>query len=195
MPPRPRRRTGLIFGTRYAHSVRLVVTPHFSYDALFLPQYRWSQADWADFERANPDVVAQLVAPERGLTLVRPDPAQPADPVVLQLPADAAASAAARAWMSATFPAIFRALEPRFFDPHAMMAGVLDDLHRKGTLGWQSDGAGGGSLTRSDGSCRFCTNDRWQLPGEYRYRKNLEPAPPPGFLERVAAQLISGEPK
>jgi hypothetical protein len=182
-----------IDGVRYAQTIRLVITPHFSYDANFLPQYRCSQPDWTAFEGVHADIVAQLTT-AHGFTLVRPDPARPADPVVLQLSPDAAATAASRAWLKQTSADAFAALEARFFDPHAMMSSVLEELYRRKVLAWERDDAGPGHLTRSDGSCRYCVNDRWQFPDECRYGKHLETSPPPGFLERVAAQLISGGP-
>jgi len=71
------------------------------------------------------------------------------------------------------------------------MAGVLDDMVRKGQLRWQDRADGSGYLARTEGSCQFCVNRHWQFPGECRYGKTEEAAPPAGFLEQVAARVVA----
>ncbi len=49
---------------------------------------------------------------------------------------------------------------------------------------------GGGYLTRGEGPCSFCVNARWQFPEGCPYGKPAEASPPPGFLEKVAAEVV-----
>lgn len=70
------------------------------------------------------------------------------------------------------------------------MASVLDELYEKRALTWH-DADGGGYLSRTEGSCRFCVNRHWQFPNECRYDKTHEPQPPAGFLAKVAQHLVA----
>lgn len=178
-----------IDGMRYAHRTRLVITPHFSYNSFFLQQYRMSTQDWHAFGAAQPACVAALT-PQNGFTLVLPTQAYPDDYVAIQLPADASAANAARAWLASQFPDAARTLGTYFVDAHASMASVLDELYANHTLTWH-DTNSGGYLSRNEGSCRFCVNRHWQFPNECRYDKTHEPPPPAGFLAKVARHLVA----
>lgn len=178
-----------IDGMRYAHRTRLVITPHFSYNSFFLQQYRMSTQDWHAFGAAQPGCVAALT-PQNGFTLVLPTQAYPDDYVAIQLPADASAANAARAWLASQFPDAARTLGTYFVDAHASMASVLDELYANHTLTWH-DTDSGGYLSRNEGSCRFCVNRHWQFPNECRYDKTHEPPPPAGFLAKVARHLVA----
>jgi hypothetical protein len=171
-------------GRRYQCTTRLVITPHFSYNTNFLPQYRLSPADWDSFAKAQPACVAAM--PDNAYDLLPVDPKYPNAYRVLQLSGDPEKAAHSRAWLQQHYAEAAKVLEPHYYDPHAIMAGVLDDLYAKGTLTW-----GNGYLARSSGPCRFCVNDHWQLPLGCPYGKPAEPALPAGFLERVAERIVA----
>lgn len=178
-------------GRRYRSRTRLVITPHFSYNDNFLPQFRVDPADWEHLRQTEPACLAALTD-ANGFTLVAPDPRYPKDFVVVQLSADPAESAASLRYLQREFPSGYRALQPHFHDPHAMMASVLDDLYAQGKLAWKAtDDPRGGYLARTHGGCQFCVNRHWQFPNECRYDKPQEEQPPAGFLEKVAERIIA----
>jgi hypothetical protein len=198
-------------GREYNCTTRIVITPHFSYDVNFLPQFRLSPADFASFTQQFPDCLAALT-PANGFQLVPGNPGPSASqapstsqvvppglppPAVapsvatytaVRMPADATACLA---FLAQNFPEANSFLQPFFYDPHAMMAGVLDGLFADGSLVYQTNPDGTGYLGRNAGACQFCVNSRWQLPLGCPYGKNLEQQPPPGWLERVAVQVAA----
>jgi hypothetical protein len=95
-----------------------------------------------------------------GFHLITPAPDRPHDYTCVQLPGDPAKAESTRAWLKQTYPSAEAFLRPYFYDPHAMMASVLDDLLAKGTLLWPNDEHGSGFPARSAGSCQFCVNHR-----------------------------------
>jgi nucleoside phosphorylase len=180
-----------VAGHRYAHTARLVITPHFSYSENFLPQYRMSQAEWVTFQREQAACAAYLTA-DHGFHVKNPGPQQATAYVAVELSADPAPAAAAIAELSRLFPAAAEALRPCFYDAHAMMASTLDDLRTQGVITWDPAVDGGrGALGRTEGSCQFCVNQRWQLPLGCAYGKDKDSPPPPGFLEEVAERIVA----
>jgi nucleoside phosphorylase len=181
-------------GRSYACDTRLVITPHFSYNDNFLPQYRLSPEDWKKFLEAEPECV-KAMTPENGFVVVKNEQ-KPEDFTSIRLPSDEEKAAAARAWLEQNFPSAYAPLEPYYYAPHAMMANVLDQLLSEGALSWQVGEDGHGFLARTTGPCRFCTNQHWQLPFGCSYGNDKEPPLPPGFLEKIAAQLVAtGKPQ
>lgn len=178
-----------IDGQRYQHRTRLVITPHFSYDSNFVLQFRLGQSLWEQLQREQADCVASLTA-AHGYTVVLPPAEYPDDPVVIQLPADAAAAEACLHQLRG-FEAAWQLLEPTLCDPHALMAGVLEQLYSRGDLSWTDPGDGKGHLSRGVGACNFCSNRHWQFPGECRYDKTREQQPAAGWLEKVAMQIVA----
>jgi hypothetical protein len=176
-------------GLQYKHRTRLVITPHFSYNTNFLPQLHVSQADWKKLQDEQPGCIAELTA-ANGFTVILPPREYPDDYVVVQLSADPA-KAQAQLAMLQQMGAAWQILGPCYYDPHAMMASVLDAMYASGELAWKDRGDGSGYLARTEGSCRFCVNRHWQFPNECRYGKTQEAPPPPGFLEKVAAQIVA----
>ncbi len=184
-----------IDGQQYKSRTRLVITPHFSYNTNFLPQYRVSADVWKNLNDNQAACVAALT-PQNGFTLVPANPKYPDSYTGIQLPADSASAAAARAWLKQEFPAATDLLEPGYVDPHPMMASVLQEMYAKGDLTWKDKGDGTGYIDRNEGSCRFCVNQHWQFPNECRYGKTKENPPPAGFLEKVAAHIVAtGKPQ
>jgi hypothetical protein len=166
-----------------------VITPHFSYNTNFLPQIRISPADWQKLRRDQPGCIAALT-PANGIALVVPPPDYPDDYTVLRLSSDPVQTSATLAQLRG-FGAAWQILAPGYYDPHAAMTSVLDDMYRKGQLSWRDRGDGTGYLARTEGSCQFCVNRHWQFPGECRYGKTAETPPPAGFLEHVAARVVA----
>lgn len=175
-------------GTRYTSRTRLVITPHFSYNAFFLPQFRLPPAAWQTFLQTEPACVASLTV-ANGFTVEKPSAQYPNGYIAIQLPADRASAGAARAWLARQFPGAARTLDAFYVDPHPRMAGVLEDMYRSNALIWKQNAAGG-FLARTEGSCRFCVNRHWQFPNECRYDKTQESPPPVGFLEKVAQRIV-----
>ena len=176
-------------GVQYRQRTRLVITPHFSYNTNFVPQFRVSQPDWQDLLTHQPECIAAMT-PQAGFTLVLPSTQYPDDHVVVQLSDDPATAAASVALLR-TFVVAWNLLEPAYCDPHALMASVLDQMYDAGDLSWKYNADGTGYLARTEGGCRFCVNSHWQFPNECRYGKTQEPSPAPGYLERVAEQIIA----
>jgi hypothetical protein len=176
-------------GVRYTHRTRLVITPHFSYNTNFVPQFHVSQADWRWLQQNWPAYVGAMT-PESGFTVVLPSVEYPDDEVAVQLSADPA-EAEASLGLLRQVPEAWQMLEPCFYDPHALMASVLAEMYQRGELSWNVDADGSGYLARNEGSCSFCVNGHWQFPNECRYGKTKEAPPPPGFLERVAERIVA----
>ncbi|HKV93925.1 MAG TPA: GTPase [Candidatus Angelobacter sp.] len=179
-----------IDGVPYQCTTRIVITPHFSYNDNFLSQYRLSQPDWKNFLQTQAACAAALT-PQNGFSIVPADPKYPNNYAVIHLSADAQNTAAARAWLQQQFPAASKILEAYYFDAYGMMAAVLDDLFKQGTLAWQDQDKGTGFLARTSGSCQFCVNQHWQFPLGCPYGKTKEQPPPSGFLEKVAKQVVA----
>lgn len=177
-------------GQRYASRTRLVITPHFSYNSNFLPQFRLSPADWKTLQETQASCIAALTF-ANGFIIQPPDPKFPNDYQAVTLSADPAKAAASLAWLEREFPSGYQALRPYYYDPHVMMASVLDNMYAHGALAWKERSNGTGYLDRTEGSCQFCVNRHWQFPGECRYDKPRETPPPPGFLEKVAARIVA----
>jgi len=77
-----------------------------------------------------------------------------------------------------------------FYDPHNMMAAVLEQMYSEGQLAYTNPVSGKhGFLTRSSGPCEFCVNDHWKFPNGCPYSKPDEPKYPVGFLEKVTAAM------
>jgi len=177
-------------GQQYKSRTRLVITPHFSYNTNFLPQYRVCPVVWKSLGEKEAACIAALTL-ENGFTLVPVNSKYPKSYTIIQLPADAASAAAARAWLQQEFPAAYDWLEHGYYDPHPMMASVLQEMYWNGELSWKDRGDGTGYLDRNEGSCRFCVNRHWQFPNECRYGNTQEDPPPGGYLEKVAAKIVA----
>jgi hypothetical protein len=82
------------------------------------------------------------------------------------------------------------ALMPAFYDPHQMMAGVLVNMYGKDLTFTDAKAGHSGYLTRGDGPCQFCVNERWHFPKGCPYGKPDEKQHAVGFLEQVVSALI-----
>ena len=174
-----------IDGQPYNLSTRLVVTPHFSYNTNFLPQFRLSETDWNAFASRFP-ACAQFLQTDKTFQFTA---AQVDSYAVCQIPQNtqtvltALKNQYADAWPS---------LQSYYYDAHQMMADVLHDLYNANRLTCPPPtGTNPQHLARSAGACCFCVNSRWQFPSGCPYAKPQEPAPPVGFLEKVATAMVA----
>jgi len=174
-----------IDGVAYSISTRLVITPHFSYNENFLPQYRLSQDAWKQFSAKYADAAHFLQTDPR---------------IQFQNTAGSYVSAGITGDAAAVLQELKTSyadanitLQPCFYDAHAEMAGVLEDLFTAGQISW-TDGNGAqasGYLSRGVGPCQFCDNNHWQFPQGCPYGKPTEKQYPIGFLEKVAQEIIA----
>ena len=168
---------------------RIVITPHFSYDTNFLKQFRFPLGEWEQIQSRLPNLKATLTT-QNGFTTVEPEKGHHA-PLVIQLSSDPTQASKSIDMLRAINA--WDVLEPYFYDPHSMMTEVLEEMFKKGDLIWQNGPTddSSGYLARTEGSCHFCVNAHWQFPNGCRYGKTKLEPPPPGFLEKVAQQLVA----
>jgi len=172
-----------IDGHNYSLSTRLVVTPHFSYDVNFLPQFRMSNETLKAFTTAHPDA-AKFLHTDPRIQVEKPAGGFAAFGIVKD-------TAAVLAEIKTKFASAASALMATYYDPHQMMAGVLEEIFNKGQMSYAPPKNGhAGFLSRSDGPCTFCVNDHWKFPQGCPYDKPAEKQYPAGFLNKVAAAMI-----
>jgi hypothetical protein len=172
-----------IDGHNYSLSTRLVVTPHFSYDVNFLPQFRMSNETLKAFTTAHPDA-AKFLHTDPRIQVEKPAGGFAAFGIVKD-------TGAVLAEIKTKFASAASALMATYYDPHQMMAGVLEEIFNKGQMSYAPPKNGhAGFLSRSDGPCTFCVNDHWKFPQGCPYDKPAEKQYPAGFLNKVAAAMI-----
>jgi hypothetical protein len=178
-----------IGGVKYSLTTRLVISPHFSYDENFLPQFRLDAPGWKAFEAKFPTCVEFLKTDSRIQYSAAEDGAFAAYVIERDPPA-------VLAELAKSYAPAYAALKPGYYDAHGMMAGVLEALYGAGTLAYTAPAKGKpGYLTRTGGSCTFCVNDHWKFPLGCPYGKTTEVPPANGFLEAVAAAMVkAGKP-
>lgn len=174
-------------GEDYRMSTRVVVTPHFSYASNFLPQYRLGQSAWIAFCGAYPECAAFLQHDPR---LRFNQPSDLKQFITIAITND---EPDVTTYLEETWPAAADALAASRCDAFNSMTRVLREMYAEGALGFTPPSAdGGGYLTRGEGPCSFCVNARWQFPEGCPYGKPAEASPQPGFLEQVAAEILTG---
>jgi nucleoside phosphorylase len=172
-----------IDGIEYKSKTRIVITPHFSFNTNFVPQYRLSPEVFAEIA-GLPDFSAAITV-DNGFTVLAADPKHPTYYREIQL--QPATGDASRAKLKESFPVLYNSLEPYYYDSHALMASVLMKMYDDGELSYDETKQ---YLTRTEGACKFCVNQHWQFPDGCRYNKPGEPALPSGYLEKVAAYIV-----
>lgn len=169
----------------YTLSTRLVITPHFSYDYNFYPQFRLSPDAWKAVSAKYP-AAAEFLSTDPRVRFV----ASPGAYVAAGFLQDSAAATLAD--FKTKFAAAYAEIQDCFYDPHADMSSVLTALFQSGELSWNPGNAHStGFLSRTDGPCQFCENSQWKFPEGCPYSKPQEKQYPEGFLESVAAQVIA----
>jgi len=174
-----------IDGLDYSLSTRLVVTPHFSYDDNFLPQFRLSPDALNAFKAAQP-AAAQFLQTDPRIKSVTQPGSYPAFGIIRD-------TAAVLTEIKTKFPAAAGQLLAAYYDPHQMMAGVLAEIFNKGQMTYTPAKNGHpGFLSRNDGPCTFCVNEHWKFPQGCPYGKPDEQQLPIGFLDKVVATMMAG---
>ena len=172
-----------IDGIEYSSKTRIVITPHFSFNTNFTPQYRFSPEEFAGII-GLPDF-SSAINSENGFTILNADPKHPSYYREIQL--ETSTADVSRANLKKNFPQLYDSLEPYYYDSHALMASVLMKMYDDGELSYDDTKQ---YLNRTEGACKFCVNQYWQFPQGCKYNKLDEQALPPGYLEKVAAYIV-----
>jgi hypothetical protein len=175
-----------IDGRKFEFQTRLVVSPHFSYNSNFLPQFRMSQSEWYRFREQYGGCYEYLTTDKRIIVEVPSDEYQY---VSIQLVEDAEGVFEN---LKGEYDEALPSLMTGYYSAHTMLAGVLEELTEQGKISYKTNVDGKpGCLGRGDGGCRFCTNAHWSFPGGCPYGKTGESAPGAEFLEKVAQKLVA----
>lgn len=166
----------------YSIETRIVVSPHFSYNSNFVPQYRMDEADWSTFKTKYAKCY-QFFDGHKDVTIT---PGNDYSFNAIQINGDTEAIFKA---LSDEYADAYKFLGPFFYDAHKTLADVLIQLYDEETLTVEKNKDGKNILTRSDGSCNFCVNTQWEFPAGCPYGKNLEKAPPSKALSKIASQI------
>ena len=172
-----------IGGRAFNISTRVVIAPHFSYSENFVPQFRMSEQAFAVFEKEYPSAAAFLQNDPR-IKFQK----QTGGFVAAGIQTDASGILAEiRNKFSSASPRLMAA----YYDPHRMMAAVLEQLYQCGRLSYTNPKDGSpGFLSRGDGPCTFCVNNHWRFPKGCPYGKPDEKQYPIGFLEEVTKEMV-----
>lgn len=176
--------TGNIDGQPYNISTRVIVTPHFSYDYNFIPQFRMSETDWTRFQSSNKACV-EFIKGDPGFEVLAPMAGETFMSIHVNSDVTGALSA-----LETKYAGAYAVLKPLFYNPHADMANVMQTLFAQGKMTYVKGQNGKkGYLARTDGSCQFCVNKYWTFPQGCPYDKTTVTPPTPGFLDQVAAAI------
>ena len=174
-----------IDGRAYELTTRLVVSPHFSYDSNFLPQFRMKPEDLQSF-RNDFTACYNYFEDSEDIEIT---PAQGEGFSAIQIKSNAQKVFQD---LEVHYQGALKVLTPCYYNPHRQMAELLERLYDKGELSYKKGTESQkGYLTRTEGACSFCVNDHWKFPLGCPYGKPEEPAPPAGYLKKVAARIVS----
>lgn len=172
----------------YQITTQIVVTPHFSYNSFFLPQFRMSSDDWDAFKTDYYECYKFLTGDHKRVHYVPPK--KKGYYVAVELREDAHSVIDD---LRKDYPDALSALMEGFYDAHTTMADLLGSLYRHKKITYtDSTSSQPGHLTRTEGSCHFCVNEHWKFPLKCPYDKPKETPPPSSFLETVAAAVVAG---
>lgn len=169
----------------YNLKTRLIVTPHFSYNSNFQPQFRMSEKEWKSFQNTHKDCSAFLLTDKR-VEYVAPEKSGYFVAFIIREDLDGVLSE-----IKTKYPTSWHGLMNWYYHAHDQMAEVLNDLYDKKDLTYTSPNGQNGYLTRTDGSCHFCVNEHWSFPEGCPYGKNKLQPPPKGYLEQVAKEFVA----
>jgi hypothetical protein len=173
-----------IDGHVYEVSTRIIITPHFSYNDNFIPQFRMSPQTFTIFAKQYPTVVEFLQEDPR-LIFQAPVGNFVVAGITKEIPA-------VMADLRARDPTAAAELMQYFYDSHEMMAVVLEQMYTQGQLAYTSaTSSTAGYLKRGSGPCEFCVNDHWNFPKGCPYGKPDEMKYPVGFLEKVTEAMTN----
>jgi hypothetical protein len=178
-----------IDGTPYKIETRLIVTPHFSFSSNFVPQIRLYSAKREELEKSYPECFEFIKSDER---IAVSEPSKGYD---------------SYSWTKEDNENILSTIQYKYancwaemnkdyYNPHAQMAQVLEDLYTGNKLSYDTAGKAG-YLKRSDGGCKFCVNKHWTFPEGCPYDKNKEDQDvPASFISEVVKQITAkGKPQ
>jgi hypothetical protein len=168
----------------YTLSTRLVITPHFSYNENFVPQFRMSPQAFEAFEMHYP-LAAEFLQKDPRINFQK----HSGSFVAAGIERDAAAVVNE---LKQKYPTAAAELRPDLYDPHEMMTAVLKTMYGKELTYIESKDGGSGYVARGTGPCTFCVNDHWKFPKGCPYGKPDERQYTIGFLEKVAAAMLAG---
>jgi hypothetical protein len=178
-----------IDGTSYNIETRLIVTPHFSFSSNFVPQIRLYSSKREELEQEFPECFKFIKFDDR-ITVSEPNKgydsyswSEEDNESILSILQDKYADC----WAKMSWD---------YYNPHAQMAQVLEDLYSEGKLSYNASGDSG-YLKRSEGGCRFCVNKHWTFPEGCPYDKNKEDEDiPASFISQVVEQITAkGKPQ
>ena len=173
-----------IDGKQYSLSTRIVITPHFSYNQNFIPQFRMSPDAFAAFVKKFPQA-ADFLQHDPRIQVQKPNTGYVAVGLVKDAPA-------VLTEIKQKFAAASAELMAVYYDPHRMIADVFSQLFDKGELSYTPGKEGKpGFLSRSQGPCTFCDNHHWRFPKGCPYGKPQEKQYPIGFLEKVTSAMLA----
>lgn len=177
----------VIDGTSFSIATQIVITPHFSYNINFVPQFRMNENTWESFQTNYPDC-AQFLQNDKRIQVVKGDEEkkQFAAIILNEDPSGVIDN------LKTQFNAAYQTLVPYFYDAHQGMANAMINLYNEGKISYTQPANGSpGYLTRTESSCHFCDNSLWKFPQACPYGKTKESPPPAGFLQKVAAQMVT----
>ena len=170
-------------GKQFQCKTRLVITPHFSFNTNFLPQYRMSRTEFDTLSQLPNFSDAITIA--NGFTILQEDTKNKYAYREIQLQNDTYEQS--RANLKQNYPDLYNTLEPFYYNAHEMMSSVLNDMYDKGQLTYDDTN---NYLNRTEGGCKFCVNQYWQFPAGCKYGKPSEANESAAFLESVANYII-----
>lgn len=172
-------------GIPFKIATRLVITPHFSYNVNFVPQFRMSSQAWDDFQKKFAACAAFLKQDTASIVI---PVVQPGEFIAIEIMKD---PQKVIAQLQKKYADAWPTLSAAYYDAHQMMASVLEDLYGKGQITFTDPkGKQPGFLTRTEGPCSFCVNKHWKFPLGCPYDKPDEKQVPAAFLEKVAQEII-----
>lgn len=144
---------GEVNGLPVSVCARIVISPHFSYDDNFVPHSRFSEERWEKFQAECPEAFQELTSKRKigkknrdGFTGVL---------------------ASGLGDFQVRHREAMSCIMRHFYEPSSLIADVLKQEFVLGNL---EAGNGSGKLARTEGTCRFCVNDKWKFPEGCPYR-------------------------
>ena len=131
---------------------RIIISPHFSYDDNFVPHSRFSEEQMVDFKNTYPEAYTELDENDR---VGKPNRDGFTGILVDDL-----------ADFQTRYPEATISLMRNFSEPSSIISKALKQEHVLGNIAINNKT---GKLKRTDGSCNFCSNEKWQFPDGCQY--------------------------
>lgn len=157
----------------YQLRARIVISPHFSYDANFEPHARFSNEDWVKFESDYPEATTDLKNEER-ITEPNRDNYRGISVRKFQAFLD-------------KHPVAAIVIIQRLVDPTDMIGECISQEIIMDNITFNETDS---HLNRSSGPCRFCVNDSWVFPEGCPYGKGNEEEAASDTQNRVVEYVL-----